>query len=458
MGKLISVVILASLLMGIPVSAHLPETSDPDNYAPTLGWISDISGEVYVISADGVTQAVGEGSPIVGSCVIETGADGRIVVQLEDYTDHESSLTVESNSKVEIELSSGKHFDDTISHQWSIVPHGVSIIMDQGQLQFAIVSNEERYSISIDTPNAELTLPQSLYQYGEIVFSVYVEREEEADGLGEDIGSMMGDFLGQLAQMGGQQMDEETASDMAKVMEQYGQNLGEGEQSGFDVAEHGIKTHLNVKSGEVWLGDTSVKSGESYVVDGINPPARTRGSAVSELPQAVAHESLNTKPAVLLNVPLNAQAERPDLAVNMKTQLEMIASDSSGMPADMMQTAVWVYETTKDSDQVLQGNPWPANTKRTTEQKEISGAIYDLVDNFGESLNEVWGSDWSFRAEMAAMQYAGQSFTTSTYSYTVPPVKSVTVNVISPWLDPKSLEVYEGTYIMIMETSVKLPF
>jgi len=299
-----------------------------------------------------------------------------------------------------------------------------------------------------------------------IDFVVSVVKDENPVGM--DMSNQMQDFLSQLHQMSGQEIYEETAEDYSEIINEYNEGINAFEQSGFNIGGRDINIQLEVYNGEVkFWSDTdagssaeiSVKTGEIYLVVGVNPPVRPGKEDEDEDNSSSVEESIQEKPTILLNIELNEKFARPELADSIKTQQNLIVIEANGPEvSEMMKTDVWVYEVIGDPEKLLKDNSWPPGTQKKIERKDMAEGIYNLVDNFGDSLNKVWGEDWSFKAEMEAEKYFGQEFINSTYSYTVPPVNSRTVNVVSPWLDPRTLKLYEGTFIMIIETSMEMPF
>ncbi len=462
--------ILLFLLISLPVYSHQPEVDDPENYVPLLGWIATIEGEVLIKDADGELINLNQGDGLRGSCSIETGEESHLVIRLEDYAKHHSELIVDYNSKVSFELSSGKHYDDTISHQWYINPHGVVMQIETGHyyLKFEAVNNKgskSDYSYRINTPNAGMRFAN--YQKQDLFISV--SNDENAGP--PEIKDQTQDFFNQLQQLSGQGLDQELADQFAGVAEELNAKMGEASQSGFKIDGQDAKTELEVYQGEVKLWsntdagsseEKNVSSGESYLVEGINPPVNTGAKSEEESDLKAERKELS-KPTLSLNYNFKEKDARPQLAESIKTQLEIATSESDngnmpGLPADMLETNVWVYQVEANPDTLLENNNWPVNTQKKSERQDLGESIYQLVDNFGGELNKVWGEDWSFKAEMKADEFLGQQFLTKTYSYTVPPANSYTVNVVSPWLDPESLQLYQGTFMIIIENSVKMDF
>lgn len=292
--------ILFSLLNFLPASAHLPVVEDKENYIPALGWIKTFEGDAKIkTQAEGYLN-LSEGQAVVGSCEIKTSDNGSISITLEDYDQHQSVLTVNPNTKVKISLSEGKHFDDTISMKWYIDPHQVTLKLEEGNLNLKIITDEDRYDFSIKTPNAKVEVPKRLKGYDIIDFFVSLNEKENIDNSGHT--NRMQDFLEQLQDLTGEEIDEETAEIYSQMMEDYTERLNEARGSGYKLQGEEFKTRLEVYQGEVkFQTDTdsassnilTVNGGEIYVVDGINKPLIQKENVI--INPGAAEKKIKTK-------------------------------------------------------------------------------------------------------------------------------------------------------------------
>ncbi len=163
---------------------------------------------------------------------------------------------------------------------------------------------------------------------------------------------------------------------------------------------------------------------------------------------------------VELNIPIQEDKMLPELARNLKTQMEIaMERDSGNFEGVEMSLNIWVTEAKGDPETLLEDNNWPQGTKSEPLMKQdLGNGLLNLVDNFGDDLDEAWGSDWSFRAEEAAEEFMGIETLTKQYSYNVSPVHFYNVRVVSPYLDAKTFKFYEGTYVIISEIAMNMDF
>ncbi|MFW6036105.1 MAG: hypothetical protein ACOCRZ_07615 [Halothermotrichaceae bacterium] len=449
------------------ILAHLPKANevDPETYQPTLGWVELMEGDIIVTDVEGKKVDLNVGEAIKGDCIIETGEESRIVIKLEDFEEHQSVMTIDYNSKISFDLSEGKHYNDTIKpHGWYIDRHSVTLNMETGHLYVKLnVSGSDEYDIEISTPNT--LIHNTLGWKEQVDFFISVEKDLTPGDV--DMTDEMQSFFAQMQQMAGEQVDEETQQEFAEFAENYNENLNSAMDYGYEVDEHGITTVLDVYTGEAQIRTNTVAGssdnllvtgGHSVIVDGINQPLLD-----GEESNSTNNDKVQSKPTLDLNIEINESKFKPKLAESVRTQLDIATSEDDeygmpGVPPEMLKTDIWIYEVAGDPKTLLEDTYWPRDTRKMVEQKDMGEEIFNLLDNFGYALEGVWGDDWSIKAETVAEEYMGKDFTSVTYSYMIPGVKSYTVNVVSSFLDPRTLEVYEGTYLMVIELEMDYGF
>ncbi len=168
---------------------------------------------------------------------------------------------------------------------------------------------------------------------------------------------------------------------------------------------------------------------------------------------AIATETLPFE----LDIPV--KKERPDLAAIQKSQIEMTLEASGEMDTEMLEMMdiyVWAYEVEGEPEKVIEDIKLPSGASQSLEERDLGEAIMELVDNFGAVFDEVWEDDWSYRAEELADEYSGRELTSYIYQYSNSPMDTISISITSPGLNMKTLEVIEGTFLMVHRITINM--
>jgi hypothetical protein len=158
---------------------------------------------------------------------------------------------------------------------------------------------------------------------------------------------------------------------------------------------------------------------------------------------------------------------RKDLTEEFGNEMAVQMKAMMGGFADMVEIQSWIYEVKEAVDEdnideymenILEAHNWPENVIKTPMNEQRFGeGIRKTVKMVGDELNQVWGSDWTNKAEKAATKYENIDAYTKSYSYSDSTTNiSYTITVNSPFGSLRTFQIYEGVYIIVTESKPKI--
>lgn len=128
------------------------------------------------------------------------------------------------------------------------------------------------------------------------------------------------------------------------------------------------------------------------------------------------------------------------------------------IPKEAIKMEAWVYQIKGDPETVLEEQTWPVGIqKNPLERDDLGEYIDELIEDSGEKLTEIWGSDWLDKAKKAANKYQGTEMIVQNYAYITNIPMSVTmISASSPLINFKTTQLYQGTYLIIQKMTVEM--
>ncbi len=169
--------------------------------------------------------------------------------------------------------------------------------------------------------------------------------------------------------------------------------------------------------------------------------------------------SSKSKPPFKLNIPMNEDNAVNELADAIQYRFETEIKQNPEMdnlPEEMVQFNAQVFQVSEKPEKILEEAELPFGTEKKVEYRDTGGLILELIDNIGFELSEKWGEGWLEKAEQKAEEHAGKEIAYWNSKMDNSPMDSYTVTIMSPYIDPYTLEFYEGTYVSITHFQINM--